>query len=90
MPPPDDRPAPIQIHNCHTHVFTNDCVPDGFFPFGLLKLLRRKGPGRVASRVLRWMKRLDGSPHPEEREERDSDEEETDADAGDLPARSED
>jgi predicted TIM-barrel fold metal-dependent hydrolase len=41
------------IYNCHTHVFTNRNVPNGFLPLRLLVLLRRKPVARFVSRVLR-------------------------------------
>ena len=33
----------MPIINCHIHTFTFEHVPDGFLPFGLSKVLQKKG-----------------------------------------------
>ncbi len=48
----------MRIHNCHVHVFTNQSVPNGFLPFGLVRLLRRPGLARVVRPVGRFLAKL--------------------------------
>ncbi|MEM7332932.1 MAG: amidohydrolase family protein [Chloroflexota bacterium] len=40
------------IHNCHTHIFTLDSIPDQFLPFGLVKLARTRSGGAILSYLL--------------------------------------
>jgi len=44
------------IHNCHMHTFTNQHVPVGFLPLGLLRLLSRSEVGRRIGKILSGVK----------------------------------
>lgn len=51
----------LPIHNCHVHTFTIDAVPDGFLPFGLMRLARTELGGKFLGNLLRllWPDRND-------------------------------
>lgn len=41
------------MYNIHTHTFTNQHVPDGFLPLGLVKLIRKKSMTRILTYILK-------------------------------------
>lgn len=41
----------MSIYNCHTHIFTNEIVPEHFLPFGLVRFLSQR-------RISRWLGRF--------------------------------
>lgn len=47
----------MKIHNCHTHIFTNNHAPDGFLPFGLARLLAKSSFTRAAGRFINTLTR---------------------------------
>ncbi|MBN1756960.1 MAG: amidohydrolase family protein [Chitinispirillaceae bacterium] len=42
----------MRIHNCHTHIFTNRCVPDHFLKFGLYRLFSNDSFTRPLGRFI--------------------------------------
>lgn len=43
------------IHNCHTHIFTFQAVPEGFLPLGLVRLLAKR---KISRPIARWLNHL--------------------------------
>ncbi|MGK7896407.1 MAG: hypothetical protein AB4372_23020 [Xenococcus sp. (in: cyanobacteria)] len=43
------------IHNCHTHIFTFQAVPERFLPFGLVRLLAKR---KISRPIARWLNHL--------------------------------
>ncbi|MBD3288422.1 amidohydrolase family protein [candidate division KSB1 bacterium] len=40
------------IYNCHAHIFTNQCVPEQFLPFGLIRFLSQQKFSQKLGRLL--------------------------------------
>ena len=41
------------IHNCHTHIFTAECVPENVLPLGAVKWLQNESSAKRLRGVLR-------------------------------------